>query len=167
MILPGISGSFILVILGAYKTLSDAVHDFDFKRIGLFVIGAVFGLLSFSHLLKWLFKNYHNLTLAVLTGFILGSLNKVWPWKQTSIVMDKEGQLFRFFEVSDLGTLSVYQKSIGDFETLKTVTEVSVSPWSYADINGGIDPQVLTSILLMITGFLTIFILEKIGKKLN
>ena len=167
MILPGISGSFILVILGAYKTLSDAVHDFDFQRIGLFVIGAIVGLLSFSRLLKWLFKNYHNLTLAVLTGFILGSLNKVWPWKQTVSVLDKQGEVFQFSDISQLGTLSVYQKSVGDFETLKTVTEASVSPYVYGDINGGLDPQVLTSILLMIAGFLTIFILEKIGKKLN
>ena len=83
MILPGISGSFILIILGAYKTLSDALHDFDFTRIIIFASGALIGLLSFSHFLKWLFKHFHNLTLAILTGFIFGSLNKVWPWKKT------------------------------------------------------------------------------------
>uniref|UniRef100_UPI0040479508 DUF368 domain-containing protein n=1 Tax=Mariniflexile sp. TaxID=1979402 RepID=UPI0040479508 len=77
MILPGISGSFILIILGAYKTLSDAIHDIDIKRITIFATGAIVGLLSFSHVLKWLFKNYHNITLALLTGFILGSLNTV------------------------------------------------------------------------------------------
>lgn len=167
MILPGISGSFILLILGAYKTLSDAVHDFDFKRLGLFVIGAVVGLLSFSRLLKWLFKNHHNLTLAVLTGFILGSLDKVWPWKETLTVMDKSGMVFSLSEVSELGTLAVHQKSIQDFDTLKTVTDKSISPWLYSDINDGIEPQILTSFLLIIAGFLTIFILEKIGKKIN
>ena len=83
MILPGISGSFILIILGAYKTLSNALHDLDLKKIIVFALGALIGLLSFSHVLKWLFKNYHNITLALLTGFIFGSLNKVWPWKET------------------------------------------------------------------------------------
>jgi putative membrane protein len=82
MILPGISGSFILVILGAYKTLSDALHDFDIKKVGMFTLGAFIGLLSFSHVLKWLFKHYHNITLALLTGIIFGSLNKIWPWKE-------------------------------------------------------------------------------------
>ena len=166
MILPGISGSFILLVLGAYKALSDAVHDWDFKKLGLFVLGAVVGLLSFSRLLKWLFKHYHNLTLAVLTGFILGSLNKVWPWKETMMVMNKDtGNLSELKEFSEFGTLSVYQKSIENFESLKTVSEQSISPWFYSEINGNINPQILTSILLMLAGFLTIFILEKIGNK--
>ena len=91
LILPGISGSFILIILGAYKTLSDALHDFDIKKILIFTSGAAIGLLSFSHLLKWLFKNFHNTTLALLTGFIFGSLNKVWPWKKTIFKTDTEG----------------------------------------------------------------------------
>src|SRR5690606_820959 len=68
MILPGISGSYILIIIGAYKTLGDAIHDFDIKKIIIFASGAFLGLLSFSHVLKWLFKNYHNITLALLTG---------------------------------------------------------------------------------------------------
>lgn len=168
MILPGISGSFILLVLGAYKTLSDAVHDFDFKRLGLFVLGAVVGLLSFSRVLKWLFKNYHNLTLAILTGFILGSLNKVWPWKQTLTILSKDsGSIMSLGDISNLGTLSLYQQSIDNFETFKTVTERSVSPWLYSTINNGVDPQILTSISLMVAGFLTIFILEKIGNKLS
>ena len=83
MILPGISGSFILVLLGAYTTITQAVHDMDLKKITVVATGVITGLLSFSHLLKWLFKNYKNTTLAILTGFILGSLNKIWPWKQT------------------------------------------------------------------------------------
>ncbi|MFB9055675.1 DUF368 domain-containing protein [Mariniflexile ostreae] len=136
MILPGISGSFILVILGAYKTLSDALHDFDFKKIIIFAGGALVGLLSFSHLLKWLFKHYHNITLAVLTGFIFGSLNKVWPWKET---------------------LTWHTNSKG----LKTpLLEESVSPFSF---NG--DNQLILAIILMFLGFFTIFILERIGSK--
>ncbi|MGB6269412.1 MAG: DUF368 domain-containing protein [Olleya sp.] len=168
MILPGISGSFILVILGAYKTLSDAFNDFDIKKIALFASGAIVGLLSFSHVLKWLFKNYHNTTLAILTGFILGSLNKVWPYKKTISVMDDAtGKVIDFAGVSDYKTLSVYQKSIADFESYKTVLEQSVSPSTYSEINANIDTKLVFVIGLMIAGFLTIFILEKVGNKAN
>jgi putative membrane protein len=136
MILPGISGSFILVILGAYKTLSDALHDFDLKKVGLFTLGAFIGLLSFSHVLKWLFKHYHNITLAILTGFIFGSLNKIWPWKV----------VLTWREISNGKLVPVLEKSI--------------SPSTY---NG--DPQLVFAISLMVIGFLTIFILEKLGSK--
>ncbi|WP_159017734.1 DUF368 domain-containing protein [Algibacter sp. L3A6] len=136
MILPGISGAFILIILGAYKALSDAFHDFDIKKILIFASGALVGLLSFSHLLKWLFKHYHNITLAVLTGFIFGSLNKVWPWKKT---------------------LTWHTNSEG---IKSAVLQESVSPFSFDGNN-----QLLFAIILMILGFLTIFILEKVGNK--
>jgi len=166
MILPGISGSFILVILGAYKTLSDALHDFDFKKIAIFAIGAVIGLLSFSRVLKWLFKNYKNTTLAVLTGFIFGSLNKIWPWKETLTVLEKSsGNELPISEITDFGTIEVYQRQISDFETLKMVSEKSVSPFQYSEINHAIDPQIAMAIVLMVVGFLTIFILEKVGSK--
>lgn len=138
MILPGISGSFILVILGAYKTLSDALHDFDIKKIIVFALGAFIGLLSFSHLLKWLFKRYHNFTLAVLTGFIFGSLNKVWPWKET---------------------LTWHLNSKGIKIPL---VEKSISPFSYEG-----DTQLFVAIIVMFVGFLAIFILEKVGSKQN
>lgn len=168
MILPGISGSFILLILGAYKTLSDAFYDFDFKRIALFTTGALVGLLSFSHVLKWLFKKYHDITLALLTGFIFGSLNKIWPWKLTEIVMEKaSGLVIPFSEIASLGTLSVYQQRINNFESIKVVSEKSVMPTQYSNINDQLDPQVLPAILLMLAGFLTIFLLERIGKKVN
>lgn len=164
MILPGISGSFILVILGAYKTLSDAIHDLDVKKLLLFVAGAVVGLLSFSRLLKWLFKHHENTTLALLTGFIIGSLNKIWPWKETVSVFSKDsGEVLDFSTVSDLGTLSVFQQENLDFESLKVTLEQSVSPMHYAEINNGIDPQLLFAILFTIIGFLTIFILERIA----
>lgn len=136
MILPGISGSFILVILGAYKTLSTAIDALDLKKLALFIAGAIIGLLSFSHILKWLFKTYHNLTLAILTGFILGSLNKVWPWKKV---------------------LSWRTNSKGEEVPL---LEQSISPISFEG-----DPQVIFAIVLMIVGFLTIFLLEKLGSK--
>lgn len=136
MILPGISGSFILIILGSYKTLSNALHDFDIKKILVFVAGTIIGLLSFSHILKWLFKRYYNTTLALLTGFIIGSLNKVWPWKKT---------------------ITWHTNSKG----IKTpLLQESVSPFSFGD-----NHQLTLAICLMILGFLTIFILEKIGTK--
>jgi len=136
MILPGISGSYILIILGAYKTLGNAIHDFNIKKIGIFIAGAGIGLLSFSHVLKWLFKNYHNATLALLAGFIFGSLNKVWPWKET---------------------LSWHTTSKGIKEPL---LQKSINPLTF---NG--DNQLLLASFLMVLGFLTIFILEKVGSK--
>lgn len=164
MILPGISGSFILVILGAYKTLSDAIHDFDIERILIFISGALIGILSFSRVLKWLYKHYKNTTLAILTGFIVGSLNKVWPWKETVSVFSKEsGSELLFNEVSKTGTLSVLQKSTQDFDSYKTVIEKSVSPIYYSTINNNSDPQLLYAFLFMAVGFLSIFILEKIS----
>ncbi len=81
MILPGISGAFILLILGVYQIIINAIHDRDMKMIAVFGLGCVVGLLSFSRLLKWLLNNKRTQTLAVLTGFLLGSLNKIWPWK--------------------------------------------------------------------------------------
>ncbi|MDX1277980.1 DUF368 domain-containing protein [Oceanihabitans sediminis] len=166
MILPGISGSFILVILGAYKTLSNAIDSLDIKKIIIFALGAVIGLLSFSRVLKWLFKNYHNTTLAVLTGFIFGSLNKIWPWKKTvSVMSDSTGEIISFSKVSELGTLSVYQKELQNFESYKTVVENSILPNHFSEINGQLDAQILYAVLLMIAGFSIIFILEKIGNK--
>ncbi|HET8735947.1 MAG TPA: DUF368 domain-containing protein, partial [Pricia sp.] len=64
------------------KTILDAVHERNITLIAVVGIGAIFGLLSFTRLLKWMFNNYKNITLTVLTGFILGSLNKIWPWKR-------------------------------------------------------------------------------------
>jgi len=140
MILPGISGAFILVLLGAYKTLSTAFHDFDIKNILIFVAGALTGLLSFSKLLKWLFNNHKNTTLAILTGFIIGSLNKIWPWKETlSTRIDAKGIKIPVLQQSILPNkfTSLYQ----------------------------LDAQVGTALSLMAVGFFSIIILEKIGEK--
>ncbi len=135
MILPGISGAFILVLLGSYKTVLDAVHQKDLLIIASVSIGAVFGLLSFARILKWMFNNYKNITLALLTGFILGSLNKIWPWKMT-----------------------LESRVIGD----KTVVlrESNISPFAYEG-----DPQLLYSIILAVLGFSVIFTLEKLAVK--
>lgn len=83
MILPGISGSFILVLLGKYFFIMEAVKTLDLKVIAIFGIGACVGITSFSRLLSYALGHMRNITLAVLSGFMLGSLNKVWPWKET------------------------------------------------------------------------------------
>lgn len=82
MILPGISGAFILLLLGKYQFIMQAVGDLNIPVMLLFVVGAAAGIISFSHLLSWLLKTRHDITVAVLMGFMIGSLNKVWPWKQ-------------------------------------------------------------------------------------
>lgn len=136
MILPGISGAFILVLLGAYKPVLDAIQNKDFKIIAIFAAGAVVGLLTFSKILKWLFQHYKDLTLAVLAGFVFGSLNKIWPWKET---------------------LTWRENSHGIKVPLN---EQSISPFSFDG-----DPQLLFAIGLAVIGFLTIILLEKIAVK--
>ena len=79
MILPGISGAFILLLLGKYQYIMQAVGDLNIPVIVIFVVGAAAGIISFSHLLSWLLKHWHDVTVAVLMGFMVGSLNKVWP----------------------------------------------------------------------------------------
>ncbi|WP_439130498.1 DUF368 domain-containing protein [Polaribacter sp.] len=136
MILPGISGSFILVLLGAYKPVLDAVNDRDFKTILVFMVGAVVGLLSFSKVLKWLFAHYKNYTLAALTGFIIGSLNKIWPWKET---------------------LTWRTNSHGDQVPFN---QQSISPLSFDG-----DAQLTFAIILAIIGFSLILLMERLAVK--
>ncbi len=168
MILPGISGSFILLILGAYKTLSDAINDYNFKNIFIFICGAIVGLLSFSKVLKWLFKNYENTTLAILTGFIIGSLNEIWPWKQSLTVFSKEkGIEIPFNQITDLGSLSVYQINTKNFDSYKIMTEESINPFTYSEINNGVDSHLFLAIIFMALGFITILMLELTANKKN
>ncbi len=92
MILPGISGSFILVLLGKYFYIMNALKNFEVTTILTFLAGASIGIVSFSNVLSWLLKKYHDLTIALLSGFMLGSLNKVWPWKETiETYVDRHG----------------------------------------------------------------------------
>lgn len=161
MILPGISGAFILVLLGAYKQILEAVSNFDFKVIIAVGFGAIAGILSFSRLLKWLFNRHEYLTLSILTGFVFGSLNKIWPWKKTLTVMNKDtGEILSFSSVSNMVNLNMYQKTSNDYEVYKIILEKSVSPFSYSE-----NPQLILPITLTIFGFLTIFILEKWSSK--
>ena len=82
MLLPGISGSFILLLLGLYTSVLSAAKSFDILVLAIFASGCVFGLLTFSHLLSALLRRYHDATLVFLTGLMLGTLGKIWPWKQ-------------------------------------------------------------------------------------
>lgn len=142
MILPGISGAFILLLLGKYTYILTAVSNLDVGTILLFVVGAVAGIISFSHLLSWLLKNYHTLTVALLTGFMVGSLNKVWPWKHT---------------------LETYIDTHGVEQVL---VETNVSPGKFAEITGS-DPLIWQAIVMCVAGILLIGGIEYIGKKLG
>lgn len=152
MILPGISGALILIILGAYSKLSNTISnlidsviqsntDLFLTNIVIFIVfcaGAVTGLLSFSSLLKWLFNHYKNITLAALTGFIIGSLNTLWPWKKIiNTRINSKG-----IEVPDL--------------------QESISPFNYTGEN-----YLTYALLLMVVGFITIIALEKLGSSKN
>jgi putative membrane protein len=93
MILPGLSGSFVLILMGNYQLVAiDAINNIDIKILLPVAIGAVVGLVAFSHVLSWVFKHFKNQTLAVLTGFILGSLNVLWPWKETVYLKNGAGE---------------------------------------------------------------------------
>ena len=94
MMLPGLSGSYILILMGNYKLLLvTAVTELNIKILSIFILGSVFGLMSFSHFLSWLLKKYKDTTLALLTGFILGSLKIVWPWKKVSKSINIDGEV--------------------------------------------------------------------------
>ncbi len=96
MILPGISGSFILVILGKYEFILNAVNTRDLSSITYVGLGTILGLLSFSHVLHWLLKRFHNATIAFLIGLMVGSLWKIWPWKamENNIIPSWDTDLF-------------------------------------------------------------------------
>ena len=142
MILPGISGAFILLLMGKYAYILGAVSDLQFGILLLFAFGAVTGIVSFSHLLSWLLKKHHTATVATLTGFMVGSLNKVWPWKET---------------------LETYTGSHGAVHPL---VEANISPAAFEQLTG--TPSFLwQAILLCIFGFVLIFGLEYLGEKLN
>lgn len=136
MILPGISGSFILLLLKKYEYITGALKDLNILVIVTFGAGAVVGLLSFSHVLTWLLKKYHNTTIAFLTGLMIGSLNVVWPWKkviETRINSKGIEEAFRY---------------------------ESVSPFNFEGTS-----QLELAVGLAIIGFFVILILDKLGSK--
>jgi putative membrane protein len=143
MILPGISGSFILVLMGSYSAVLGAIEDKNLTIIAVFGTGAVLGLLSFSHALKWLFARYHDLTVALLSGFLLGSLNKVWPWKAVVESFTKHPNTPK--------------------EEIIPVLERNLWPSGYAEQVG--DPQTAWALLLALVGMALIVGLEWWGNR--
>ncbi|NNC46039.1 MAG: DUF368 domain-containing protein [Winogradskyella sp.] len=150
MILPGVSGAFILLILGAYQTAIDTINNLvegvttgnfnlfkdAFINFALLAIGAVVGIKVFSKILNWMFKHKKDLTLAILTGFMIGSLNKIWPWKR------------------------VLKWRINSHDEKVSLAEQSILPTYYEG-----DHQLTSAIIIMVIGFITILILERLGRK--
>ena len=96
MILPGLSGSFILFIMGNYRLVAiDAINDRDLSILLPVAIGAAAGLIAFSHILSWVFKKFRNETISILTGFILGSVSNLWPWQQAEYLTDAAGNMIK------------------------------------------------------------------------
>ncbi|MBH3340481.1 DUF368 domain-containing protein [Pseudomonas mendocina] len=135
MILPGISGSFILLLLGLYSVVLGAVKDFNLMVLAVFASGCLVGLLSFARLLSWLLSRWRDLSLAFLSGLMLGSLNKVWPWKETlTWRVDSKGEQVPLLQNNLL-------------------------PTHFADISGQ-DPQLLFAVALALGGIFLVLGLE-------
>jgi putative membrane protein len=142
MILPGISGSFILLLLGSYAVVLNGIHERNLLLIAVFGVGAITGLLSFSRLLKWMFERFHDITVAILSGFLLGSLNKIWPWKETT---------------------SWFTKHAGEpDEKLVPLEQVNVLPSQYESVTG-MPAETLYAIGLFVVGMAVIFGLEMLS----
>ncbi|MBS3808102.1 MAG: DUF368 domain-containing protein [Bacteroidales bacterium] len=135
MILPGISGAFILLLLGKYQFVIEAVGNLNVTILGILAVGALVGVISFSNVLSWFLRKYHDLTIAVLSGFMVGSLNKVWPWKQTTqTIIDRHGEV-------------------------QPLVQENVLPGDFAAQTGQ-EPMLIQGILLAAAGFALIFIVE-------
>ena len=152
LILPGISGSFILLLMGMYTYVVPMVKEFlktfsteALSVVVVFGLGCLTGLLTFSRILSWTFNNYRNATLALLTGFMIGSLNKIWPWRHaTEWLRDpKTGE----FVLDDEGLR-------------RTILEENVLPGAYEG-----NPYLIAAILAAIGGFLLVFLLEKLDDR--
>jgi putative membrane protein len=142
MILPGISGAFILLLIGKYQYMITALINFDIPVVLVFVSGCLVGILSFSRLLSWVLKHYHAVTIAVLAGFMLGSLNKVWPWR----------------EVLEYATNSKGEQI--------AVFDRSILPHRYFEVTGH-DPLILQSILMMALGIFIVVLIERVATRLK
>lgn len=136
MILPGISGAFILVLLGSYNYILSSLSSLKLDVIAVVAAGAAIGILSFSHLLSWLLKKYHNMTIGLLSGFMIGSLNKVWPWKET---------------------ISTYTDSHG---VEKPLDQENILPGTFESLFNQ-DSQLYVALILAVAGFLLIWFMEK------
>ncbi len=155
LILPGISGSFILLLMGMYTiiipTIKDALKTLapeSLTVLGVFGAGCLLGLATFSRILSWTFKHYHNMTLAVLTGFMLGSLNKIWPWRRAVLGLTDAGEL-----------VSIEPGTVVD----KVIKEINLMPGQYAAEVGA--AYLVPAVLCMILGLALVFMLERLDKR--
>lgn len=140
MILPGISGSFLLVLMGLYSFVLTAVKELDFSVLLVFASGCLVGIVSFAGILRWLLVRWRDLTLAFLTGLMIGSLNKVWPWKETlSWRLDSHGEQVPLLQANLL-------------------------PGRFAEVSGQ-DPQLLAAILLAVGGVVLVLGLERLASR--
>lgn len=139
MILPGLSGSFVLILMGNYQlVMIDAVNNMDLQILMPVGIGAVVGLIAFSHILSWVFKRYRNQTISLLTGFILGSVSILWPWQKIVYLKDAAGELI----------LKKGEPIIMKYER--------IMPDSFSG-------EVIFAILIAIAGILSIWAIEKLA----
>jgi putative membrane protein len=142
MILPGISGSFILLIMGRYEGILEAVNNRDILTLAVFALGCAVGILSFSRVVSWLLKNYHAITIGLLAGFMLGSVNELWPWK----------------------IVTAYRTSSSGVE--KPFLTENIFPGTYL-AQTGIEPQILFAIAAFIFGILLVFGIERTANYLK
>lgn len=159
LMLPGLSGSFILLLLGLYHVvvtgLKDLISEFDTSQLLpliVFSLGALVGLFTFARLLSFLFKRYERTTMATMIGILIGSLNKLWPWKKITAAVDKESG-----DALSLNTLSEL-----DPDTYKIVQEANLLPQDFALIE---DPKLIIVGISCLLGVLLIAILSKNGMK--
>ncbi|NQY08551.1 MAG: DUF368 domain-containing protein [Flavobacteriales bacterium] len=139
MILPGLSGSYVLILLGNYQLIIiDAISHINLRVIALVGTGCVIGILTFSHLLSWLFAKFKDLTISLLSGFILGSLLILWPWKNDVYLMDEAGEL-------------ILKKG----EPIQSTYE-----WF---IPASFNTEVIIAVALMIAGIATIYLMDKVS----
>ncbi len=139
MILPGISGSFILVLLGLYPVFIDAIAELNIILLGSFAVGGLLGLMLFSRLLSWLLAHYLTAVMALMCGFLVGSLNIIWPWKQAVSTV-----------ITDAGKVVVTQ------------TE-NLLPSDYFHLTQQ-DPQIILCVSFLLLGYILAFGLEYLGK---
>lgn len=158
LILPGISGSFILLLLGMYsiiipniKELLSSPNSKSLLIVVVFGLGCAIGLMTFSRVLSYLFNNYKNTTFACLTGFMLGSLNKIWPWRNPQIALNEETLQQEIFAIGELVNL--------DFEHYKILKEANVLPAGYFN-----EPYTIAVIGAFVAGLLIIFVFDRFQK---
>ena len=163
MILPGVSGSFILLILGKYQfimgCISDLVSGVDFGRnlliLGTFAVGAIIGILSFSRFLHWLLGRWQKETMLILAGFIIGSLVKVWPWNNKDAIVCSQFAGARPME--DI-MAEVAGSGLGP-EAAQSIFDETIS--RYVD---HIDPMIGSAVIFALVGFFLVTVIEIAGK---